>query len=143
MSDSGKTKRAGRMLVIDDDGVVLDSCRKIFSAEGFEVVTTDQARDGLERVTRDNFDIILCDWKMPELDGIDVVEMIDKRSPDSAVVMISGYPDVERATEVMKRGAMDYVAKPFTPEEISAVVGKAMKRKEMQKEKAKEPSFLI
>jgi formate/nitrite transporter len=123
-------EKSNKMLVIDDDSVVLDSCRKIFTAEGFEVVTTDRAREGLDLVSDTKFDIILCDWKMPELDGIDVVEMLDKRSPESAVVMISGFPAVERAAEVMKRGAMDYMAKPFTPEEISAAVRKAIKRKE-------------
>jgi len=135
MADKGKTEDR-RMLVIDDDSVVLESCRRIFSDEGFEVVTVEKAREGLDRAAKDDFDVILCDWKMPELDGIDVVEMIDKRSPDSTVVMISGYPAVERATEVMKRGAMDYVAKPFTPEEITAAVKKALKRKEQEKKKA-------
>ena len=124
-----------RILVIDDEGIVLDSCRRIFSGEGYEVVTTDSARKGLELATEGRFDVILCDWKMPELDGIDTVEMIDKRSPDSAIVMITGYPAVERATEALKRGAVDYVAKPFTPEEIVAAVHKAMKRKEQEKAK--------
>ena len=124
-----------RILVIDDEGIVLDSCRRIFSGEGYEVVTTDSARKGLELATEGRFDVILCDWKMPELDGIDTVEMIDKRSPDSAIVMITGFPAVERATEALKRGAVDYVAKPFTPEEIVAAVHKAMKRKEQEKAK--------
>jgi formate/nitrite transporter len=118
-----------RMLVIDDESVVLTSCRRIFQAEGFEVVTTESPRQGLELASGSKFDVILCDWRMPELDGLDVVEMLDKRAPDAAVVMITGFPSVDRATEVMKRGAMDFVAKPFTPEEITAAVQKALKRK--------------
>jgi DNA-binding NtrC family response regulator len=66
---------------------------------------------------------------MPGFDGMNVVEEINRRSPDSAVVMITGYPTVGRATEAMKRGAVDYVAKPFTPEEISEAVRKAMGQK--------------
>ena len=125
-----------RMLVIDDESVVLSSCRRIFTPQGFEVVTTESPRQGLELAAGSKFDIILCDWRMPEIDGMDVVEMLDKRSPDSAVVMITGFPAVDRATEVMKRGAMDYVAKPFTPEEISAGVERAMKRKETEEKQA-------
>jgi formate/nitrite transporter len=82
------------------------------------------------------FDVILCDWMMPGFDGMDVVEEIDKRSPNSTVVMISGYPSVGRATEAMKRGAMDYVAKPFRPEEIIEVVKKAVRRKVTEEKKA-------
>jgi formate/nitrite transporter len=126
---------AKRLLVIDDESVVLTSCRRIFAEEGFEVVTTDSPRQGLELASGSRFDVILCDWRMPELSGIDVVELLDKRSPESAVVMITGFPAVDRATEVMKRGAMDYVAKPFTPEEIVAAVNKALKRKESERSK--------
>jgi formate/nitrite transporter len=120
---------AEKMLVIDDKGAVLESCRKVFEAEHFEVVTTTSPEEGLRLVSDSSFDVILCDWMMPGFDGMDVVEEIDRRSPDTAVVMISGYPTVGHATEAMKRGAMDYVAKPFTPEEIIEAVRKAMKRK--------------
>jgi len=126
---------AQRMLVIDDEEVVLESCRKVFEAEGFEVVTTTSPQEGLRFASASSFDVILCDWKMPGFDGMDVVEEIDQRSPDSAVVMISGYPTLGRATEAMKRGAMDYVAKPFTPEEIAEAVKKAMSRKVIQEKK--------
>jgi formate/nitrite transporter len=120
---------AEKMLIIDDEEIVLKSCRKIFEAEGFEVVTTANPQEGLKLVSEAAFDVILVDWMMPGFDGMDVVEEIDKRSPNSAMVMISGYPSVGRATEAMKRGAMDYVAKPFRPEEIIEVVKKAVRRK--------------
>ena len=125
-----------RMLIIDDEMLVLESCRKIFSAEEFEVVITPNPRQGLKLAAESAFDIILCDWQMPEFDGMDVIEELDRISPGSAVVVISGYPTLGRATEAMKRGAMDYVAKPFTPEEIVAAVKKAMNRKITQEKKA-------
>jgi formate transporter len=124
-----------RMLVIDDEMLVLESCRKIFSAEAFEVVITPSPRQGLKLAGESAFDVILCDWQMPEFDGMDVIEEIDRVSPGSAVVMISGYPTLGRATEAMKRGAMDYVAKPFTPEEIVEAVKKALNRKITQEKK--------
>jgi formate/nitrite transporter len=127
---------AEKMLIIDDEEIVLKSCRKIFEAEGFEVVTTANPQEGLKLVSEKSFDVILCDWMMPGFDGLDVVEEIDKRSPNSTVVMISGYPSLGRATEAMKRGAMDYVAKPFRPEEIIEVVKKAVRRKVTEEKKA-------
>lgn len=127
---------AERMLVIDDEDVVLESCRKIFSGEGIQVTCTTSPSEGLRLVADSSFDVILCDWKMPGFDGMDVLAELNKRSPDSTVVMISGYPTVGRATEAMKRGAMDYVAKPFTPDEIVEVVRKALKRKIAEEKKA-------
>ncbi|MBN1255622.1 MAG: formate/nitrite transporter family protein [Deltaproteobacteria bacterium] len=127
---------ADTMLVIDDEDVVLESCRRIFSAEGFEVTCTTSPREGLRLIENLVFDVILCDWKMPGFDGMDVLAELNQRSPDSTVVMISGYPTVGRATEAMKRGAMDYVAKPFTPDEIVEVVRKALKRKISEEKRA-------
>jgi formate/nitrite transporter len=127
---------AQRMLVIDDEDVVLQSCRKIFTAEGFDVVTTSSPAEGLTLINDSPFDVVLCDWKMPQFDGMDVVEEISNRSPESAIVMISGYPTVGRATEAMKRGAMDYVSKPFTPEELSDAVKRAVQRKVTEEQKA-------
>jgi len=127
---------ANRMLVIDDDRTVLESCQRIFKDEGYEVVVVADPREGLDLASKTHFDVILCDWKMPSLDGLDVVQELDGRSPESTVVMISGYPALERATEAMKRGAMDYVSKPFTPEEIIRAVKKALQQKLATEKKA-------
>ena len=127
---------AEKMLIIDDDEIILKSCRKIFEAEGFEVSTTENPQEGLNLVSEKTFAVVLVDWMMPGFDGMDVVEEIDRRSPNSALVMISGHPSVGRATEAMKRGAMDYLPKPFKPEEITAVVKKAVRRKVAEESKA-------
>ena len=124
------------MLIIDDETLVLESCRKVFEAEDYDVVCTASPKEGLRLASDSKFDVILCDWKMPGFDGMDVVEELDRRTPESTLVMISGYPAVERATEAMKRGAMDYVAKPFKPEEIVDVVNRAQKRKISEEKKA-------
>lgn len=123
---------ARKMLVIDDDPMVLSSCLRIFETEGFQVVTTTSPEEGLSLVLDTYFDVVLCDWMMPGLDGMDVITELDKTSPGSAVVMISGYPSIERATEAMKRGAMDYVAKPFTPDDIIRAVDEAIQRRETE-----------
>ncbi|MEZ4529354.1 MAG: formate/nitrite family transporter [Desulfobacterales bacterium] len=126
---------AEKMLVIDDDPAVLTSCQRIFAAEGFDVESTDKPEEGLKLASDKNFSVILCDWKMPGFDGLDVVAELERRTPDSTVVMFSGYPSIDRATEAMKRGAMDFLPKPFTPEEIVRTVNKAMNRKAAQEKK--------
>lgn len=124
------------MLIIDDDEIILKSCRKIFESEGFEVTTTTNPQEGLNLVSQKTFDVVLVDWMMPGFNGMDVVEEIDKRSPNSAMVMISGHPSVGRAIEAMKRGAMDYLPKPFKPEEVIQTVKKAARRKVTEETKA-------
>ncbi|MEE4354859.1 MAG: formate/nitrite family transporter [Desulfococcaceae bacterium] len=124
-----------KMLVIDDDSAVLASCQRIFTADGFEVEVTDKPDEGLKLASAKGFTVILCDWKMPGFDGLDVVAELEKRAPESTVVMFSGYPSIDRATEAMKRGAMDFLPKPFTPEEIIRTVHKAMNRKMAQEKK--------
>jgi formate/nitrite transporter len=126
---------AEKMLVIDDEVIVLDSCRKVFSSDGYEVTVTASPREGLALAKGSRFDVILCDWMMPEFSGMDVLEELEKISPESTVVMISGYPNVGRATEALKRGAMDYIAKPFTPEEILETVRRATRRKVTEEKK--------
>jgi CheY-like chemotaxis protein len=80
--NAGAPATPKRMLVIDDEALVLSSVRRIFGEEGYEVVTTDDPRKGLEMAQESRYDVILCDWRMPQLDGTDVVEMLDKRSPE-------------------------------------------------------------
>jgi NADH:ubiquinone oxidoreductase subunit E/FixJ family two-component response regulator len=135
MTRRGETYMAGKMLVIDDDPMVLSSCLRIFEAESFYVVTTTSPEEGLSLVLDTYFDVILCDWMMPGLDGMEVIARLEETSPGSAVVMISGYPSIDRATEAMKRGAMDYVAKPFTPDEIIKAVNEAIQRKDAEERK--------
>ena len=127
---------AQRILIIDDEEIVLESCRRIFSSEGFNVVITASPNEGLKLASDSSFDVILVDWKMPGFDGMDVIEELERRTPASAVVMISGFPSTGRAVEAMKRGAMDYVSKPFTPEEITEAVKRAMQRKLTEEKKA-------
>jgi formate/nitrite transporter len=124
------------MLIIDDDTAVLASCQRIFTEEGFKVTTTTNPSEGIELATSNEYTVVLCDWHMPELDGMDVVTRLETDAPESAVVMISGYPSVGRATEAMQRGVMDYLEKPFTPEEIAETVKKAIAAKLTQEKKA-------
>ena len=119
-------KNRKNILVIDDEPIVLDSCRRILNREGFEVKGAMNGREGLKKIEEDKYDAVLVDWKLPEIDGMEVLRIIKKNHPDIIVVMITGYPSVESAVKAMKLGVSDYVSKPFTPEELKEVIIKAL-----------------
>lgn len=134
---------AAKILVIDDEEAVLQSCRRVFEGSGYEVTTATAGVEGLALAGETKYDVIICDWMMPGLDGMDVVRELDKRSPESAVVMVSGYPSTDRATEAMARGALEYLAKPFGPDEILRAVDRARRRKAEQEKKTMERAHSV
>jgi YesN/AraC family two-component response regulator len=131
------------ILVIDDEPIVLDSCRKILRQEGFEVNGAMNGREGLKKIEEDQYDAVLVDWKLPEIDGMEVLRIIKKNHPDIIVVMITGYPSVESAVKAMKLGVSDYVSKPFTPDELKDVLIKAIEHtKTVKKEEPEDESAI-
>jgi len=123
------------VLVIDDEPIVLDSCRRILRQEGFDVNGAFNGREGLKKIEEDKYDAVLVDWKLPEIDGMEVLRIIKKNHPDVIVVMITGYPSVESAVKAMKLGVSDYVSKPFTPDELKETILKAIEHsREVKKE---------
>jgi len=114
------------ILVIDDEPIVLDCCRSILHQEGFEVRGAMNGREGLKKIEEDEYHAVLVDWKLPEIDGMEVLRIIKKNHPDIIVVMITGYPSVESAVKAMKLGVSDYVSKPFTPEELKEALINAL-----------------
>lgn len=116
----------GRILVVDDEPVVNESCRRILSARGFAVETTESGRDGLSRAARQDFDLVITDLRMPDLDGMDLVRQIRRERPHTAIVVITGYGTVPSAVEAVRLGVADYIEKPFTPAELADAVTKAL-----------------
>ena len=131
------------VLVIDDEPIVLDSCRKILRQEGFDVNGAFNGREGLKKIEEDKYDAVLVDWKLPEIDGMEVLRIIKKNHPDIIVVMITGYPSVESAVKAMKLGVSDYVSKPFTPEELKEALVNALAHSEQPKKEEPEVKSAI
>jgi len=117
-----------RILVVDDEPTVRESCERIFSARGYDVETAATGREGLERTERGFFDCALVDLKMPDMDGMEVVRRARESRSRMAVLIITGFGDVGSAAEATRLGVSDYVAKPFEPEEIIAAVERALDR---------------
>jgi DNA-binding response OmpR family regulator len=114
------------LLVVDDEEVVCQACRRIFSRQGFQVETSTDARQGLAWATEKDYTIILLDIKMPNIDGIQFLERLRPTKPDVPVLMITGYPSIPNAAAAMRLGACDYVTKPFTLEEITWAVQRVL-----------------
>lgn len=128
------------ILVIDDEPIILDSCRRILRQEGFDVNGAFNGREGLKKIEEDKYDAVLVDWKLPEIDGMEVLRIIKKNHPEVIVVMITGYPSVESAVKAMKLGVSDYVSKPFAPDELKETIIKAIEHsREIKKEEKETP----
>ena len=120
-----------RILVVDDEMIVCESCKRILEEDGYEVETALSGREAFDKMKESPFDIIITDLTMPEIDGMEVLRTFRKEYPDAIVIMITGFSTVETAVEAMKLGAFDYIPKPFTPDEVSIVVKKAIEQKSL------------
>ena len=123
-----------RILVVDDEPIVCESCQRILQEEGYEVECTLSGKEAFEKMRENPFDIVITDLKMPGIDGMEVLKTFRKSYPDVIVIMITGYSTVETAVEAMKVGAFDYIPKPFTPDEVSVVVKKALEKRNLMLE---------
>jgi DNA-binding NtrC family response regulator len=107
-----------RILVVDDDAIVIKSCRRILEAEGFEVAAVPSADEALEKIKIYDFDLLIMDVKMPKHDGIFLMREIKKNWPDIPIIVMSGYPTPETVADVFKLGAVQFIPKPFKPDEF-------------------------
>jgi CheY-like chemotaxis protein/glycine cleavage system H lipoate-binding protein len=119
-----------RILAVDDEPVILDSFRKILVLAGFSVDTVERGPEALSLLRVHPYDFLFTDLKMPEMDGVEVVKAAKHLRPDLDVVVITGYGTIETAVETMQFGAVDYVQKPFTEEELVALVTRLRIRRE-------------
>ncbi len=115
-----------RVLVVDDEPIVHESCRRVLGDEGYQVATADGGREGLARARSEHFDVVVTDLKMPDLDGMELVRALRGGQPAVPVVVITGYGTVPSAVEALQLGAADYLEKPFTPQQLSAAVHGAL-----------------
>ncbi len=116
-----------RILVIDDEKRIRDACNIVLTEEGFEVATSGDGEEGLRKIEAEHFDIILLDLMLPGLSGFDVLARVHSLHPDTVVIIITGYATLEHSIEAMKKGAFDFIPKPFTPEQLRVLVSKAIK----------------
>src|SRR6201990_2995845 len=100
------------ILIIDDEKAIRKTLSEILSYEGYKIDEARDGEEGLKKVKEKEYDVILCDIKMPKLDGIEFLEKTKETSPDIPIIMISGHGTIETAVEAVKKGAYDYISKP-------------------------------
>ena len=120
-----------RILVIDDDESMRDSCRQALARKASRVEVAEDGVSGLEILEKEAFDLVILDLKIPGLSGMEVLSRIKQEYPEVVVVVITGYATVESAVEAMRHGAYDFLPKPFTPESLRAIVGRALDAREL------------
>jgi DNA-binding NtrC family response regulator len=118
----------GHILLVDDEEIVLRSCQRILRGEDYDI---DVARDGLTAlgmVNEKDYDVLVLDIMMPKMDGLEVLRRVKESRPDIEVLMITGLNEIGTAVKAMKLGAFDYLPKPFEPEDLKLLVGRAFDR---------------
>ncbi len=120
------TEYVPRILVVDDEPRIREACRMVLEASGYSVTLAPDGPEGLRLIEAEHFDIILLDLMMPVLSGFDVLSRVKALHPDTIVIIITGYATLDHSVEAMKKGAFDFIPKPFTPDHLRVVVAKAI-----------------
>jgi DNA-binding NtrC family response regulator len=123
-----------KILIIDDERSIRNSLKEILADEGYEVDVAENGLQGIEMVDKEKYNIIFCDIKMPEMDGIEVLDKLIQMGVDSAVVMISGHGDIDTAVECIKKGAFDFIRKPLDLNRILITIKNATDKVALVKE---------
>lgn len=122
------------ILVVDDERDIRDGSERILARQGYQVTKATNGEEALQRVEETPFAIVLLDLKMPGMDGLEVLRRIRESHPETLIIVITGYATIETAIEAMKRGAYDFMPKPFKPDQLRIVVDRAVERMRLTEE---------
>ena len=117
-----------KVLIVDDERAIRNSLKEILGDEGYSVDTAEDGATALEMSAKEKYDVIFCDIKMPNMDGIEVLDTMIKNGIDAAIVMISGHGDISTAVECIKKGAFDFVEKPLDLNRVLITIKNASDR---------------
>jgi len=132
-----ETERTGNIVVIDDEESIREGCRQSLEAEGYRIRPAGDGTEGLRLIEQFRPEVVLVDLRMPGLSGMDVIARLREMDPSIVPIVITGYGSIDNAVEAMKRGACDFVTKPFDPEGLLKVVERGMARHAQRKDCAK------
>ena len=125
------------ILIIDDERPIRNTLKEILEYEKFTVDEAEDGQSGLEKIKSSKYDLIMCDIKMPKMDGIEVLEKAVDFGIDTPIVMISGHGTIETAVEALKKGAYDFISKPLDLNRLLVTVRNAIDRKDLVQETKK------
>jgi len=119
-----------KILVVDDEGIVLDSCRRVLEEDGFDVLLVTSADKAISAIEDEEPSVLLMDVKMPLRDGMDLMREVKEKWPSIPIIVMSGYHTTETIEEANKMGASAFINKPFTPDELLETVQKVVQKEE-------------
>jgi len=120
-----------QILIIDDEKAIRKTLSEILSFEGYKIDEASDGEEGLAKFSKGTYDVVLCDIKMPRLDGIEFLEQAKAINPDTSIIMISGHGNIETAVEAVKKGAFDYISKPPDLNRLLITIRNATEKKEL------------
>ncbi len=123
-----------RILVVDDESSIRNTLKEILEYEKYEVELAEDAFEALDKLKAGAYDVVLCDIKMPKIDGIELLDKIRYNDPDATVVMISGHGTIDTAVEAIKKGAFDFISKPLDLNRLLITIRNAMDKTKLVSE---------
>src|ERR1700744_1901585 len=117
-----------RILIIDDDMDMCNLLGRFLQKKGFETEASHSGNKGIAKFKESHFDVVLCDFRLGDKEGREVLKEIKQADPYAIVIIITGYSDIKTAVDVIKAGAFDYITKPLIPEEVLNVIGRALQQ---------------
>lgn len=121
-----------RILVVDDDSSIASNLVELLQKVGYSAEAVSRGEDAIERCAAQNYDVALVDLLLPDMDGIHVLEEIKRNSPKTVVIMITAFGTIPNAVEAVKKGASDYITKPFRVEELIVSIKKSLEESRMK-----------
>lgn len=118
-----------KILIVDDNNDICLLLERFLSKQGYKTASVQRGEDGLQLLRRESFELVICDFKLPDIDGLEMLRRIKVLHPSTAVIIITGYSDVRVAVQTVKHGAYDYVTKPLYPDEILYTIKSALERR--------------
>ncbi len=131
-----------KILIVDDDRTILTSFSEILQSKGYSIDTAESGTEAISKTEKDYFNLVLLDIKLPDMEGIDLLNSIRETNPRMMKIVVSGYASLENSVAALNRGADAYLIKPVDPEELVRIVGEKLKKQEnagnMSQEKVSE-----
>ncbi|WP_456473840.1 response regulator [Candidatus Pyrohabitans sp.] len=143
MEKAGGQEITGRILVVDDEKEIQNLLRKLLSKEGYEADVATLPEEALNKIDSENYDVVLLDLMLPGVKGTDIIQEIKRRRPHCAVIIMTAFGTIPSSVEAIKKGAFDYIEKPFKKGEIQHVVRNAMEHQRLNKMFGKRASEVL
>ena len=138
------TKKNIKILIVDDEEVVINSISKIATMEGYSVDSVQDANSALQQISVNNYDLIICDIMLPGMDGFQFLTELESKRIATPVIMTTGYSTIENAVKSLYTGAIEFIPKPFTVDEMISVISRGIKYSSIMKlKKSKDDSILV